>query len=105
MTVFERASEPADLLGGGLAPLDPVTLRRLVTIGDVRFLAGRTTGDGAAVCLIAAEATRRLAARCVSDVEFRRAGVALLPEDGLPTTFARVRWQPDGALVWWSTNG
>jgi hypothetical protein len=102
MTVFQRASEPADLLGGALEPIDPVTLRRLVTIGTVRFLAARTTGAQAAVCLIAAEGTDRFAARCVSAARFGRAGVELVPENGLPSAFARVRWQPDGALVWWS---
>jgi hypothetical protein len=54
------------------------------------------------MCLIAAEGTQRVAARCVSDVEFERAGVVLVEKDGLPPDFARVRWQPDGALVWWS---
>ncbi len=100
--VFERAPEAADLLGGDLEPVDPVNLRRLVTLGTVRFLAARTRGDAPAVCLIAAEGTDRIAARCVSDAEFDRAGVVLVPEDGLPPEFARVRWQPDGALVWWS---
>lgn len=105
LAVFERAAEPADLLGGDLAPLDPVTLRRLVTIGPVRFLAARTKGTDGAVCLVAAERTDRLAGRCVSAVEFARAGVVLVPEDGLPTGFDLVRWQPDGRLVWRSPIG
>ncbi|HET6826327.1 MAG TPA: hypothetical protein VFH64_10415 [Amnibacterium sp.] len=100
--VFERAPEAADLLGGDLEPVDPVDLRRLVTLGSVRFLAARTRGDTPALCLIAAEGTDRIAARCVSAAEFDRAGVVLTPGDGLPSGFARVRWQPDGALVWWS---
>lgn len=100
--VFDRAPESDDLLGGDLEPVDPVNLRRLVTIGTVRFLGARTRGDAPAMCLIAAEGTDRIAARCVSAAEFDRAGVVLVPGDGLPPGFARVRWQPDGALVWWS---
>ena len=104
-TVFERAPEAADLLGGALEPLDTVNLRRLVTIGTVRFLAARTVGDGAALCLIAADGTRRTASRCASVGRFEHDGITLTTADGLPKEFARVRWQPDGRLVWWSPVG
>ncbi len=104
-TVFERAPEAADLLGGALEPLDTVNLRRLVTIGSVRFLAARTVGDGAALCLIAADGTRRTASRCASLGRFEHDGITLTTADGLPNGFARVRWQPDGRLVWWSPVG
>ena len=101
-TVFDRAPEAADLLGGALEPLDTVNLRRLVTIGSVRFLAARTVGDDAALCLIAADGTRRTAARCATLRGFEHDGITLTTADGLPNGFARVRWQPDGRLVWWS---
>ena len=104
-TVFERAPEAADLLGGALEPLDTVNLRRLVTIGSVRFLAARTVGDGAALCLIAADGTKRTASRCASLGRFEHDGITLTTADGLPNGFARVRWQPDGRLVWWSPVG
>jgi len=105
VTVFERAPEAADLLGGELEPLDTVNLRRLVSVGSVRFLAARTVGDTAALCLIAADGTRRTASRCASVRGFEHDGITLTTADGLPTGFARVRWQPDGRLVWWSPVG
>lgn len=105
VTVFDRAPEAADLLGGALEPLDTVNLRRLVTVGAVRFLAARTVGEGAALCLIAADGTRQTASRCASVRGFEHDGITLTAADGLPKEFARVRWQPDGRLVWWSPLG
>lgn len=100
--VFDRAAEPADLLGGVLEPLDTLTLRRLVTVGDVRFLAARTRGSDAAICLLVTDGRSRVAARCVALARFGSSDVTLTTADGLPSGFARVRWSPDGLLRWWS---
>ncbi len=105
LSLLEHPQVPYDLLGGPAAAIDTTSSRRLVVIGSTRFLAARTFVGSGGVCLIAASGDVRDATVCDTLARFEARGLIMDRSDGLPAPLVKVRWQPDGKVVWWSTDG
>jgi hypothetical protein len=104
LEVFDVAQRPSDLPGGVAASLQSSSFRRLVVLGDARILAARTSGPApAGICVLIVDTTYHVSGSCSSVAAFRRSGLTLeRPEDRLPANIQRIRWYPDGRVVWWS---
>ncbi|MDQ1514110.1 MAG: hypothetical protein QOC59_1952 [Microbacteriaceae bacterium] len=104
LEVFDVAQRPSDLPGGVAGSLDSSSFRRLVVLGDARIVAARTPGAApGGICLLVVDTTSHVSGSCSSVAAFRRSGLTLeRPEDRLPGDVRRIRWYPDGRVVWWS---
>jgi hypothetical protein len=108
LAVFDKAQAYYDLPGGAAASLDSSTARRLLVLGDSRLIGARTRGGsgGGGICLLIVDLAAHVSGSCGSVAEFRHAGLTLeRPADRLPGDIKRIRWYPDGRIVWWEPFG